>query len=154
MLLNTAIPKKRGTDWKRCDGRRQTRNNLAVDPMPRIAFPNGVSRLGSIASVSRLWGERNTMKKSEAALLVTLPLGAPWYLWHGYPGIAAASMNAAFAVILGAFIRGRRDAGRKLKTLGEAAKSDGRYVAQHIEEFMQADVVVSPGGVPGTLANF
>ena len=79
---------------------------------------------------------------------MTLPLGAPWYLWHGYPGIAAASMNAAFAVILGAFIRGRRDAGRKLKTLGEAAKSDGRYVAQHIEEFMQADVVVSPGGVP------
>ena len=59
------------------------------------------------------------MKKSEAALLVTLPLGAPWYLWHGYPSIAAASMNAAFAVILGALIRGRRDAVRKLKTIPE-----------------------------------
>lgn len=88
------------------------------------------------------------MKKAEAALLVMLPLGASWYLWHGYPSIAAALMAAALAIILGAFMSGRLDAGRKLKTLGEAAKSDGRYVAQHLEEFMQSDVVDLPGLVP------
>ena len=49
------------------------------------------------------------MKKAEAALLVLLPLGASWHLWHGYPSIAAVLMAAVFAIILGAFMRGRRD---------------------------------------------
>ena len=76
-----------------------------------------------------------------------LPLGASWYLWHGYPSLAGALMAAGFAIILGAFMRRRRDARRKQETLGEAAKSDGRYVAQHIDEFMQPRAV-SPGVVP------
>jgi hypothetical protein len=87
------------------------------------------------------------MKKAEAALLVMLPLGASWHLWHGYPSIAAALMAACFAIILGAFMRGRRDARLKQEKSSEAARCDGRYIAQNIGEFMQPHVL-SPGVVP------
>ena len=56
-------------------------------------------------------------------------------------------MTAAFAVVLVAYMRGRRDARLKQETLRETAKSDGRHIAAHIDEFMQPEVV-SPGVVP------
>jgi hypothetical protein len=87
------------------------------------------------------------MTKAEAVLLVMLPLGAAWYFQYGHVLISASLMTAAFAVILGAYIRGRRDARLKQETLREAAQSDGKYVAEHIHEFAQPQVV-SPGVVP------
>jgi membrane protein required for beta-lactamase induction len=87
------------------------------------------------------------MKKAEAVLLAALPLGATWYLWHSYLSIAVALMTAAFAVILGAYVRGRRDARLKQEKLRDAAKSDGRYIAEHIDDLMQPQVA-SPGVVP------
>ena len=101
------------------------------------------------------------MKKAEAVLLVMLPLGAAWYFRYGHVLISASLMTAAFAVILGAYMRGRRDARLKQETLREAArlkqetlreaaKSDGRYIAAHIDEFAQPQVV-SPGVVPADL---
>jgi hypothetical protein len=96
-------------------------------------------------------GRRNSiMKKAEAVLLVMLPLGAAWYFQYGYVLISASLMTAAFAVILGAYMRGRRDARLKQGTLREAAKSDGKYVAEHIDEFIQPQVV-SPGVVPADI---
>jgi hypothetical protein len=47
-------------------------------------------------------------------------------------------------------MRGRRDARLKQETLRETSKSDGRYIAAHIDEFMQPEVV-SPGVVPADL---
>jgi hypothetical protein len=44
-------------------------------------------------------------------------------------------------------MRGRRNARPKQDTLREAAKSDGKYIAEHIHEFVQPQVV-SPGVVP------
>jgi hypothetical protein len=76
-----------------------------------------------------------------------LPLGAAWYFRYGHVLISASLMTAAFAVILGAYMRGRRDARLKQERLREAAKSDGRYIAAHIDEFAQPQVV-SPGVVP------
>ena len=87
------------------------------------------------------------MKKPEAALLIMLLLGAAWYFQHGHVLTSASLMTAAFAVILGAYMRGRRDARLKQETLREAAKSDGKYIAKHIDEFKQPQVV-SPGVVP------
>jgi hypothetical protein len=87
------------------------------------------------------------MTKAEAVLLVILPLGAAWYFQYGHVLISASLMTAAFAIILGAYMRGRRDARLKQETLREAAKSDGKYVAEHIHEFVQPQVV-SPGVVP------
>jgi hypothetical protein len=96
-------------------------------------------------------GRRNSiMKKAEAVLLVMLPLGAAWYFQYGYVLISASLMTAAFAVILGAYMRGRRDARLKQGTLREAAKSEGKYVAEHIDEFIQPQVV-SPGVVPADI---
>jgi hypothetical protein len=95
-------------------------------------------------------GRRNSMKKAEAALLVMLPLGAAWYFQHGHVITSASLMTAAFAVVLGASVRGRRDAQLKQEALREAAKSDGRYVAEHINEFIQPQVV-SPGVVPADI---
>ena len=61
--------------------------------------------------------------------------------------IAGALMAAGFAIILGAFMRRRRDDRRKQEKLSEAAKSDGRYIAQNIDEFRQPQAM-SPGVVP------
>jgi hypothetical protein len=90
-----------------------------------------------------MWGGRKPMKKAEAALLVLLPLGASWHLWHGYPSIAAVLMAGVFAIILGAFMRGRRDDRLKQEKLSEAARCDGRYIAQNIDEFRQPQVMSS-----------
>lgn len=70
---------------------------------------------------------------TKAAFLVGLPLGAAWYFWHGHGIVAAALIAAAFAFIIGTNIR--RDIRRKQEeeNLQEQAKSDGRYVAAHIE---------------------
>ena len=87
------------------------------------------------------------MKKAEAAFLVMLPLGAAWYFQHGHVITSASLMTAAFAVILGAYMRGRRNARPKQDILREAAKNDGKYVAEHIHEFVQPQIV-SPGVVP------
>jgi hypothetical protein len=80
------------------------------------------------------------MKKyvwTEAALLVALPLGAAWYLWHGYVLIAVALMAAAFAFIAGSQICARREIRQKLQQLKGSAKRDGRYLAEHINHFGQ-----------------
>ena len=54
-------------------------------------------------------------------------------MWHGHRIVAAALMAATFAFITGTNIR--RDVPRKQEeeNLQEQAKSDGRYVAAHIE---------------------
>ena len=71
---------------------------------------------------------------TKAAFLVALPLGAAWYLWHGHRIVAAALMAAAFAFIVGTNIRsGVKGESKKKRNLQEQAKSDGRYVAAHIE---------------------
>ena len=73
------------------------------------------------------------MKKAETALLVMLPLGAAWYFQHGYALISASLMAAAFAVILGAHMRGRREVRLKQEKLRHAAKSDGKYIAERLQ---------------------
>ena len=71
---------------------------------------------------------------TKAAFLVALPLGAAWYLWHGHRIVAAALMAAAFAFIVGTNIRSDvKGESKKKRNLQEQAKSDGRYVAAHIE---------------------
>ena len=70
---------------------------------------------------------------TKAAFLVGLPLGAAWYLWHGHRIFAAALMAAAFAFIIGAKIRSDVRRKQDEENLQEQAKSDGRYVAAHIE---------------------
>ena len=74
---------------------------------------------------------------TKVPFLVALPLGAAWYLWHGHSIVAAALMAAAFAFIIGTKIRS--DVGRKQEEedLRKQAKSDGRYVAAHIEGLRQ-----------------
>ena len=70
---------------------------------------------------------------TKAAFLVALPLGAAWYLWHGHRIVAAALMAAAFAFIIGTKIRSDVRRKQEEENLQEQAKSDGRYVAAHIE---------------------
>ena len=70
---------------------------------------------------------------TKAAFLVGLPLGAAWYLWHGHRIVAAALMAAAFAFIIGTNIRSDIRRKQEEENLQEQAKSDGRYVAAHIE---------------------
>ena len=70
---------------------------------------------------------------TKAAFLVALPLGAAWYLWHGHRFVAAALMGAAFAFIIGTKIRSDVRRKQEEENLQEQAKSDGRYVAAHIE---------------------
>jgi hypothetical protein len=70
---------------------------------------------------------------TKAAFLVALPLGAAWYLWQGHRLVAAALMAAAFAFIVGTNIRSDRGRKQEEENLQEQAKSDGRYVAAHIE---------------------
>ena len=70
---------------------------------------------------------------TKAAFLVALPLGAAWYLWHGHHIVAAALMAAAFAFIIGTKIRSDIRRKQEEENLQEQAKSDGRYVAAHIE---------------------
>jgi hypothetical protein len=80
------------------------------------------------------------MKKyvwTQAALLLTLPLCGAWYLWHGYVLIAVALVAAAFAIIVGSQIGGRREIRRKQQQLEGTAKRDGRYLAEHINHFGQ-----------------
>jgi hypothetical protein len=72
---------------------------------------------------------------TKAALLITLPLGAAWYLWHGHGIVAAALMAAAFVCVIGSNIRACREIRRKQQDLQERAKRDGRYVAEHIDGF-------------------
>ena len=80
------------------------------------------------------------MKKyvwTQAALLLTLPLCGAWYFWHGYALIAVALVAAAFAVIVGSQIGARREIRRKQQQLEGTAKKDGRYLAEHINNFGQ-----------------
>ena len=70
---------------------------------------------------------------TRAAFLVALPLGAAWYLWHGHRFVAAALMAAAFAFIIATKIRSDVRRKQEEENLQEQAKSDGRYVAAHIE---------------------
>ena len=70
---------------------------------------------------------------TKAAFLIALPLGAAWYLWHGHRFVAAALMGAAFAFIIGTKIRSDVRRKQEEEDLQEQAKSDGRYVAAHIE---------------------
>jgi GTP cyclohydrolase III len=74
---------------------------------------------------------------TRAAFLVALPLGAAWYLWHGHRFVAAALMAAAFAFIIGTKIRSDVRRKQEEENLQEQAKSDGRYVAAHIEGLSQ-----------------
>ena len=70
---------------------------------------------------------------TKAAFLVALPLGAAWYLWHGHRIVAAALMAAAFAFIIGTKIRSDVRRKQEEEDLRKRAKSDGRYIAAHIE---------------------
>ena len=74
---------------------------------------------------------------TKVPFLVALPLGAAWYLWHGHRIFAAALMAAAFAFIIGAKIRSDVRRKQDEENLQEQAKSDGRYVAAHIEGLRQ-----------------
>ena len=74
---------------------------------------------------------------TKAAFLVALPLGAAWYLWHGHSIVAAALMAAAFAFIIGTKIRSDVRRKQEEENLQEQAKSDGRYVAEHMEGLSQ-----------------
>jgi hypothetical protein len=70
---------------------------------------------------------------TKAMLLIALPLWAVWFLWHGHGIVAAALIAAAFICIIGTNSRARREIERKQEDLQQRAKSDGRYVAAHIE---------------------
>ena len=87
------------------------------------------------------------MKKqvwTEAALLVALPLGGAWCFWHGYVLIAVALMAAAFAFIVGSQICARREIRQKQQQLKGSAERDGRYLAEHLNDFgdLQSDSAV------------
>jgi hypothetical protein len=79
----------------------------------------------------------------EGTLLIALAIGGAWYFWHGYVLMGVALVAAAFAVIVGAHLRARREVWLKKETLREAAENDGRYVAALIDDLEQTQIISS-----------
>jgi hypothetical protein len=84
---------------------------------------------------------------TEAALLVALPLGAVWCFWHGDRLVALILIGTAFAFIGLSHQRARREVKQNKKSLHQAAKIDGRYIAEHIRDLCQLQSSL-PGELP------
>jgi hypothetical protein len=84
---------------------------------------------------------------TEAALLVALPLGAVWCFWHGDRLVAFILIGTAFAFIGLTHQWARREVKRNEERLHQAAKIDGRYIAEHIRDLCQLQSS-PPGELP------
>jgi hypothetical protein len=87
------------------------------------------------------------MKKygwAEAALLLALPLWAALEFSRGHPLSGIVLIAAAFAIIFIHYFSARRETRRKHEKLQETGRTDGRYLAEHLNDFgdLQADSAV------------
>jgi hypothetical protein len=88
-----------------------------------------------------------TMKKygwTEAALLLAPPLWAALEFSRGHPLSGIVLIAAAFAIIFIHYFSARRETRRKHEKLQEAGRTDGRYLAEHLNDFgdLQSDSAV------------
>jgi hypothetical protein len=89
------------------------------------------------------------MKKyawTEAALLFGLPLCAAVEISHDHPLSGVVLIAAAFSIIIRSCLGARRESKRKHENLQVAARNDGKYIAEYVNNF--GDLQTPPPGLP------
>jgi hypothetical protein len=89
------------------------------------------------------------MKKyawTEAALLFVLPLCAAVEFSRDHPLSGFVLIAAAFSIIIRSYLSARRETKRKHETLQVAARNDGKYLSEHVNDF--GDLQRPPRALP------